>query len=789
MKTFKSVIIVMVLVNQSFAQLVSQSTLSVKDMDSDFKMTMEHLALGSRWMGVPPRDITWSPEGEKIYFRWNIQVDAKALPDKDPWFVVDRSATKVAEVPDNEIFNIPSDNIQYSGDRKIAVWSRGSTLYLWKKGKVQPVYSTKSELANVQISWTGDKVYFSTDISEGDIGNLWVYEVSSGHIRQLVRAVEEKDPEEVTEAGNWIMDEELELIKIVNKRKNDEETKKFISRNQDPFNVLELPIQKGTRAYSFKMSPDGRFISFQWIKDPSDDHRTQFMEFVNKDGYATMKEARPKVGEPLPSHKMGVIPYSPDIDEEDLEIIWVDDGQEKETVMHGPYWNPKGTAAVVQILSMDHKDRWISLLDIESGKTEVINHQHENAWIGGPLVEGRWRAGYLQWLPDGKSFGFFSTATGWSMLYTATVKGKVTQMTNGEWEVRDAYLSPDGKTWYLTTSKEHPGEEQFYHLPVKGGKLKRITREEGKHAVTPSPDGSMLALRSESTKLLPDLYLQENKKGASSNRVTKSGSDEFFRYDWLDSEIISYPDAAGEETWAEIWEKPDKPNGAAVIYAHGCGECAQAVDKGWSRIGARLYANYVVQKGYVAASVDYRGSSGYGHKNRTYAYRQMGISDVDSALPLLDILAENYSVNKNRIGIYGGSYGGFFTLMSLFRHPGKYAAGVSIYPVTDWAHYNQGYTSRILNGSPTNDPEAYRRSSPVYYAEGLRDALQIQHGLVDGNVQIQDSFRLTQILMEKKKKFDLVVYPMEDHGWDEIPSRRDSYERMMDWFNRYLLKE
>ena len=127
---------------------------------------------------------------------------------------------------------------------------------------------------------------------------------------------------------------------------------------------------------------------------------------------------------------------------------------------------------------------------------------------------------------------------------------------------------------------------------------------------------------------------------------------------------------------------------------------------------------------------------------------------------------------RRRIGVYGGSYGGFFTLMSLFRHPGAYAAGVALYPVTDWVHYNQGYTSRILNGSQLDDEEAYRVSSPVYYADGLEDALQIQHGLVDGNVQIQDSFRLAQMLIEKQKDFDLVVYPVEDHGWDDRQGRR-----------------
>ena len=88
-------------------------------------------------------------------------------------------------------------------------------------------------------------------------------------------------------------------------------------------------------------------------------------------------------------------------------------------------------------------------------------------------------------------------------------------------------------------------------------------------------------------------------------------------------------------------------------------------------------------------------------------------------------------LQERRIGVYGGSYGGFFTLMSLFRHPGKYRAGVALYPVTDWAHYNQGYRSRILNGTQLTDPDAYRRSSPIYYVDGLEDALQIQHGLVD----------------------------------------------------------
>ena len=125
--------------------------------------------------------------------------------------------------------------------------------------------------------------------------------------------------------------------------------------------------------------------------------------------------------------------------------------------------------------------------------------------------------------------------------------------------------------------------------------------------------------------------------------------------------------------------------------------------------------------------------------------------------------------------------------MSLLRNPGRYAAGVALYPVTDWAHYNDGYTSRILNGTPAEDPEAYRQSGPIYYADQLQDALMIQHGIVDGNVQIQDSYRLAQVFIELGKDFDMVAYPVEPHGWRQVSTRRDSYKRMTRWWERHLL--
>jgi dipeptidyl aminopeptidase/acylaminoacyl peptidase len=185
-------------------------------------------------------------------------------------------------------------------------------------------------------------------------------------------------------------------------------------------------------------------------------------------------------------------------------------------------------------------------------------------------------------------------------------------------------------------------------------------------------------------------------------------------------------------------------------------------------------------------NLDYRGSRGYGRDFRTGIYRQMGETEIKSALAAVEVLVKQYNVDRSRIGIYGASYGGFFTLMALFKHPGVFAAGAAHAPVTDWAHYNHGYTTRILN-NPFDDSQAYEQSSPIYFAEGLKDHLLITHGVQDDNVHFQDSVRLAQRLMElRKDNWDLIPYPVEPHGFQQDYSRLDELRRRVKLFDRVL---
>jgi dipeptidyl aminopeptidase/acylaminoacyl peptidase len=199
-----------------------------------------------------------------------------------------------------------------------------------------------------------------------------------------------------------------------------------------------------------------------------------------------------------------------------------------------------------------------------------------------------------------------------------------------------------------------------------------------------------------------------------------------------------------------------------------------------------MFHNLLASRGYVVLDPDYRASSGYGRDWRTAIYRHMGGKDLDDVVDGAKYLVTAQKVNAKRIGVYGGSYGGFITLMALFTSPDTFAAGAALRPVTDWSHYNHGYTSNILN-EPQTDAEAYRKSSPIYFAEGLKSALLICHGMVDTNVLFQDTVRLVQRLIElRKENWSVAPYPVENHGFEEATSWADEYKRILKLFDDNL---
>jgi dipeptidyl aminopeptidase/acylaminoacyl peptidase len=289
----------------------------------------------------------------------------------------------------------------------------------------------------------------------------------------------------------------------------------------------------------------------------------------------------------------------------------------------------------------------------------------------------------------------------------------------------------------------------------------------------------------------PQLSVVNLADGAT-RRLTDTRSAEYKAKDgsWLAPEIVQIPSKHGAGTvWGKFYGPAVREPGKRypiALFVHGAGYL-QNVHARWPvYFREQMFNELLVQHGYIVLDLDYRGSEGYGRDWRTAIYRQMGHPELEDYLDGIDWLVETRQGDRERVGIYGGSYGGFMAFMALLRAPDAFHAGAALRPVTDWTMYNHGYTSNILN-TPDLDPEAYARSSPIEYADNLRGQLLIAHGMIDDNVFYQDSVRFAQRLIELRKDgWELASYPLERHGYVHPESWYDQYRRIFELFQRTL---
>lgn len=453
-------------------------------------------------------------------------------------------------------------------------------------------------------------------------------------------------------------------------------------------------------------------------------------------------------------------------------------------------WSEDGKNAALMARSADNKDRWVLLLDPATGKTKALAKTHDDAWVGGP------GAFTLGWLPDNERVYFQSERDGFAHLYAVSIKeGEPVQLTSGQFEVSGVRVSNEKTKFYFTSSEGSFFERHLYSMPLAGGVRTRLTSMRGNNQADVSPDETMLAdVRSYSNKPT-ELYLLPNKPaepGATTEArpVTTSPIPEFSNRDWVDPPIVSFKARDGATVHGRMYKPANwKGGGPAVLFVHGAGYL-QNVHRWWSSYYREyMFHHLLMERGFVVLDIDYRGSAGYGRDWRTGIYRHMGGKDLSDHVDAVDYLAREHGVDRKRMGIYGGSYGGFITLMGMFTEPDVFAAGAALRPVTDWAHYNNSYTSNILN-LPQNDPEAYKKSSPIYFAGGLKGALLICHGMVDTNVNFQDTVRLVERLIElRKENWQVAPYPAEDHGFDREASWVDEYKRILKLFTDNLHPE
>jgi dipeptidyl aminopeptidase/acylaminoacyl peptidase len=334
-----------------------------------------------------------------------------------------------------------------------------------------------------------------------------------------------------------------------------------------------------------------------------------------------------------------------------------------------------------------------------------------------------------------------------------------------------------------------PGDYEVCEVDGKGGTVREITALDGVEDFVLSPDENRLLVR-HSDSYVPPQVAVIGRNGEGLAELTDTRTPEFKARTFIEPEYVQIPSKHGAGT---IWGKYYGPKMLEpgkqypiVMFVHGAGYLQNVSDRYPNYFREQMFHDLLVHRGYIVLDLDYRASEGYGRKWRTDIYRRMGTPELEDYLDGLDWLVANKQGNRDRAGIYGGSYGGFMAFMALFKEPGKFKAGAALRPVTDWSQYNHEYTSNILN-TPELDPEAYKVSSPIEYAAGLQDHLLIAHGMIDDNVFFKDSVMLAQKLIElRKDKWELASYPLERHGFTHPDSWYDEYRRILELFDDNL---
>ena len=762
------------------------------------ELKIKEIMKGDDFVGHRPSSPYWSSDSRTLYFDWNPK---GALSDS--LHAYDLASKQTQKMGFSQAHALPSPRIVYNRERTQGVYAKGGDLFLLnpKTYSATPITKTADRESDPQFSHNGTRIAYTKG------GELYSWEIASGITEQLTRFVKAKDKDSKRDVKDqWLYQDQLELFEVLQQRKAKKDAGEKIEEKLEATQPLEL--ETGSKnVMGLQIDPSGRYISYLLVDRPKS-KGTIMPHFVTESGYTEDQNTRSKVGDeptqyelfiydlhkrknyPVVLDKLEGLDYVPEYtkDYPDLEYK----NEDRIGYIAGPTWHPQGTQAILDIQANDHKDRWIVLLDPETGQVEPLDRQHDPAWVAGPGI-GSYRGGSLGWMPSGKEIWFQSEKTGYSHLYTLDIRSKKTKaLTSGNFEIYGPTISKDESRWYFTANKNHPGDRQFYSMALKGGKMEQLTSREGGNDVTLSPDESTMAILYSYSNKPTELYLQPNpitnKGEAQAVQITHSNTVAFDAYPWREPEIITFDAGDGAQVHARLYQpEASVKNRAAVIFVHGAGYLQNA-HKWWSSYFREyMFHNLLVDNGYTVLDIDYRGSAGYGRDWRTGIYRHMGGKDLSDHVDGAKMLMDRYGIDSDKIGIYGGSYGGFITLMGMFNAPEIFSAGGAIRSVGDWAAYNHGYTSRILN-TPATDPQAYKKSSPIYFADGLEGQLLILHGMVDDNVHFQDMVRLSQRLIELgKENWEMAVYPVERHGFVEASSWTDEYGRIFKLFQGALL--
>jgi dipeptidyl aminopeptidase/acylaminoacyl peptidase len=774
------------------------------------RLTLEQIMADPDWIGRQPSSEYWADDSQAVYY----QQKQKASPLSDLWIKpLDQKGNGIKVELTHLHLHAYKDRI-LSKDEEFTAWVFEGNIFVKNLAENNLKQLTKDNRQPTNLVFLNDgRLSFQSDNA------IYAIHPDKGLYEQLVSWQFADEPTAVKEAEDYIAEQQQQLIEVVALKRQQKELhfnkKQQLKRQNNTLAPAIFYFSEGKETVEVSLSPNGKWLVLVEQEESSWRDEGDIMpNYINEDGRIANNDVRRRVADAKPvkhgiwllnldSRSQRKLSYNslPGYNEDVLESVKRENAEAKGekyianrlprdiSLMQDWYWSQgaiqwhnDGNKAAIMLEAWDNKDRWLATVDTVAATLVNQHRLHDKAWVN-------YKFNSYGWLNNSDVLYYLSEETGFSHLYIKPLNGQARAVTTGNYEVDALTLSSDDQFIYFKANKKHPGIYEIYRVALKDNTLQVLTNLNGMTDYQLSPDEQSLLLSHSSLVRPPELYLQ-SVTDKSAIQLTQTISQAFLDINWLAPDIVPIKSSHTEQPiYSRVYSPRDMPTGQkhkAVVFNHGAGYL-QNSHLGWSGYFREfMFHNMLAQQGYVVLDMDYRASAGYGRDWRTAIYRQMGTPEIQDLEDGVDWLVENLDVDANRVGTYGGSYGGFMTFMALFNSPDLFQAGAALRPVSDWAHYNHGYTSNILN-TPDIDPIAYERSSPIYFAEGLEKPLLINAPMIDSNVFFVDVVRLVQRLIElEKQDFETAIYPVESHGFVQPSSWLDEYRRIYKLFETNL---
>jgi dipeptidyl-peptidase-4 len=534
---------------------------------------------------------------------------------------------------------------------------------------------------------------------------------------------------------------------------------------------------------AWKWSHDSQYLAYWQI----DEREVPIFQMTDYEGRHPTWETLPypKVGDKNPIAKIGVI------DVETGAKKWMNldiDGGYIPRI----YWTSKKGQLAVTWMNRAQTHMKLYFFDVKTGEGRLIMEDKADRWID--MYD--FFAGILDYFvfpEESESFFWVSDRDGFNHIYRYDYDGKLlNQVTKGDWEVTIINsIDAKGKSVYYTSTEEHPTQRHLYRIDSNGKKKTKLTKERGNHSLNVSPSGEFYIDTWSNTNTPSRAELWSTKgKGKFIKQYESDFLDEYENFretnHYTEKELFSFTTSDGQELDGWIL----KPEGFGTADKHPLylsiygGPGAQSVYDSFHSSG---FEQFLVQQGFVVASVNNRGSGGYGRDFKKMVYKKLGEWEAFDFAETAKYLAREMHVDENKMAIRGHSYGGFMTITTMFTQPGVFQVGLCGAPVTDWRLYDSIYAERYM-GLLEDNKEGYDARSTMNQVEGFEGKMLLAHSGRDENVHMQNTMQLMTAAASAGKDIDLRIYPPGAHGVAfNRASRYLLYTTYYDYLKTYLL--